>query len=71
MSMCWRLRSSRSWSFSMVNRLGLSDFGASGIPSDDEVEVESSSFVGENAGDCRLWDLGGDGGLYSGGGEWK
>ena len=75
MSMCWRLRSSRSWSFSisMVNRLGLSGFGASasGTPSDDEVEVESSSFVGENAGDCGLWDLGGDGGLYSGGGELK
>ncbi len=30
-----------------------------------------SSFVGENAGDCGLWDLGGDGGLYSGGGELK
>ncbi len=71
MSMCWRLRSSRSWSFSMVNRLGLSGFGASGTLSDDEVEVESSSFVGENAGDCRLCDLGGDGGLYSGGGELK
>ncbi len=57
----------------MVNRLGLSGFGASasGTPSDDEVEVESSSFVGENAGDCGLWDLGGDGGLYSGGGELK
>ena len=71
MSMCWRLRSSRSWSFSMVNRLGLSGFGFSGTPSDDEVEVESSSFVGENAGDCGLWDLGGDDGLYSGGGELK
>ncbi len=49
----------------------LGDFGASGTPSDDEVEVESSSFVGDNAGDCGLWDLGGDGGLYSGGGELK
>ena len=35
------------------------------------MEVESSSFVGENAGDCGLLDLGGDGGLYSGGGELK
>ena len=50
----------------MVKILGLGCFGASGTPSDDEVELESSSFVGENAGDCGLWDLGGDGGLYSG-----
>ena len=71
MSKCCRLRSSGSWSLSMVKILGLGDFGASGTPSDDEVEVESSSFVGENAGDCGLWDLGGDGGLYSGGGELK
>ena len=55
----------------MVKILGLGDFGASGTPSDDEVEVESSSFVGENAGDYGLGDLGGDGGLYSGGGELK
>ena len=55
----------------MVKILGLGCFGASGIPSDDEVEVESSSFVGENAGDCGLLDLGGDGGLYSEGGELK
>ena len=55
----------------MVKILGLGCFGASGTPSDDEVEVKSSSFVGENAGDCGLWDLGGDGGLYSGGGELK
>jgi hypothetical protein len=33
------------------------------------VEEESSSFVGDNADDFGLWDLGGDGGLYSGGGE--
>ncbi len=40
----------------MVKILGLGDFGASGIPSasDDEVEVKSSSFVGENAGDRGL-----------------
>ena len=35
------------------------------------MEEESSSCVGENAGDCGLWDLGRDGGLYSGGGELK
>jgi len=52
-----------------VHRLGCRGCGAAGIPSEDEVEEESSSFVGENAGDCGLWDLGGDGGLYSGGGE--
>jgi len=42
-----------------------------GILSEDEVEEESSSFVGEYAGDCGLRDRGGDGGLYSGGGELK
>ena len=65
------MRSSRSRSLSIVKILGLGDLGASGTPSDDEVEVESSSFVGENAGDCGLCDLGGDGGLYSGGWRWR
>ncbi len=53
MSKCCRLRSSRSWSFNRVNRLGLigGGGGAAGTPSEDEVEVES---VGENAGDCGL-----------------
>ncbi len=55
----------------MVKILGLGCFGAARTPSDDEVEVESSSFVGENVGDCVLWDLDGDDGLYSGGGELK
>ena len=69
---CWSLSSSvSSCSLNIFKILGLGDFGASGTPSDDEVELESSSFVGENAGDCGLWDLGGDGGLYSGGGELK
>jgi hypothetical protein len=31
----------------------------------------SRHLSGENAGDCGLWDLGGDGGIYSGGGELK
>ncbi len=52
-----------------VNKLGCRGCGAAGIFSEDEVEEESSSFVGENAGDCGLWDLGGEVGLYSGGGE--
>ncbi len=51
--------------------LGLGDLGAVGILSEDEEVSVSSVFVGEYAGDCGLWDLGGDGGLYSGGGEWK
>ncbi len=39
------------------------------IPSDDEVEDDSSSFVGEYAGDCGLLDLVIGGGSYIGGGE--
>ncbi len=72
MSKCCRLRSSRSWSFNRVNRMGLIGGGAAGTPSEDEVEVES---VGENTGDCglleRVRDRGGDGGLYIGGGDVK
>jgi len=52
----------------IVKILGLGDFGASGTPSEDEVEDVSSSFVfvGVYAGDCGLSDRGGS---YIGGGE--
>ena len=53
----------------MVKILGLGDFGASGTPSDDEVEDVSSSFVGVYAGDCGLSDRAVVGGSYIGGGE--
>ena len=58
-----------SWSFNIVIILGLGDFGASGTPSDDEVEDVSSSFVGVYAGDCGLSDRAVVGGSYIGGGE--
>ncbi len=56
----------------MVKRLGLIGGGATGTPSEDEVEVE---LVGENTGDSglleRVRDRGDDGGLYIGGGDAK
>jgi hypothetical protein len=55
----------------MVKILGLGDFGASGIPSVDEVEDVSSSLVGEYAGDCGLVERVLVGGSYIGGGELK
>ena len=58
-----------SWSFNIVIILGLGDFGASGTPSDDEVEDVSSSFVGVYAGSCGLSDRAVVGGSYIGGGE--
>ena len=64
---CWSLSSSvSSCSLNIFKILGLGDFGASGTPSDDEVEDVSSSFVGVYAGDCGLSDRGGS---YIGGGE--
>ena len=50
------ISSSSSWSLNIVKILGLGDFGASGTPSDDEVEDVSSSFVGVYA-DYRIVPL--------------
>ena len=59
-----------TWSLlNIVKILGLGDVGASGTPSDDEVEDVSSSFVGLYAGDCGLSDRVVVGGSYIGGGE--
>ncbi len=49
--------------------LEISGGGGARIPSEDEVEYDSSSFVGEYAGVCGLLDRVVVGGSYIGGGE--
>ena len=49
--------------------LVISGGGGAGMSSEDEVEEDSSLFVGEYAGDCGLLDRVVVGGSYIGGGE--